>query len=130
MADSWPVPKPAVKTTIAIIRTAIAGLYVRDVRPETRPDRYVTVGLMNSAYPNPAFTRPRPLVEVWGDRTITVEALSNEVVAAIRNAKGRTYSDAFVYGITDLQGPVDYPDPDITDRLRWQIHFDLILSTL
>ena len=131
MADSWPVPKPAVHTTIAILVDALdSGLYVKSARPKERPQRYVTVGLMNSSYPNPAFTVPRPLVEIWGAKTELVEQLSNDVVAAVMNAKGKTFDGAFVYGVSNLQGPVEYNDPDITDRIRWQIHFDLGLSTL
>lgn len=136
MADSWPVPKPAVKTTIALLRAELSGgLYVKSSRPVDRPDQYVTVGLMNSDYPNPAMSLPRPLVEVWGRSTEIVEVLSNQVVAAVLNAKGRTYAvagvgDVFVFGVKNIQGPVEYNDPDITDRLRWQIHFDMGLSTI
>ena len=129
MAGFWPVPKPAVATTIAILESRFAGMYVRSLPPAERPERYIVVSLVNTDYDNPAFTVPRPVVDCWALTPGDAEAFAGEAVAALKNAKAHTFNEAFITGVRDVQGPYPLPHPDVHDRHRYQFHGGLYIST-
>jgi hypothetical protein len=139
MVDSWPAPKPAVAVTIAALKSKLvalypalytSSLYIRSEQPPgTRPSKYIVVSLLNTDFPNPAFTVARPLVECWAESSAVAEEMAGHAVRALKNAKGQQFATGWVKSFDNIQGPLELNDPDIQDRRRYQFHGDLYLST-
>jgi hypothetical protein len=129
MAEFWLPAKPGVKVAIAIL-DAKFGFTVSDTMPKTRPPQIILVSHMGGSRPNPAQSIHRLLIECWANKfQFNLEEMCAEASAALRNSRGKSFADAFSFGWTNEQGPVDFPDPDVTDMSRWQFHGDLTLST-
>jgi hypothetical protein len=108
------------------------AIRVSDEMPSTRPQQIVIISQMDARRPNPVQSVHRLLIECWLnkalDSSVNIETWCGEVSAALRNSSGRTYQGVFSFGWGNEQGPVDFPDPDVTDMRRWQFHGDLTLS--
>jgi len=126
---NWLPPKPALKTAIAVLRaaSALSGVQVGTDMPNPRPTQFVRVSRVGGSR-NVKQDYARLLIECWATSQGGCETLAANTSAALLNAGGTTVSGAFVYGWDDQQGPVDYPDPDVTDMDRWQFHGDFIVS--
>lgn len=129
MTDFWPKPKSALKTIKAILEPRFPGLTVSPAMPKVRPSQFIVLSLMPGDFPNPAFTIAHPLVECWAETAETAEDMCGIVSQAFNNSKGRWFAEAQILGWGNEQGPVEFNDPDITDRRRWQLHGDLYIST-
>lgn len=132
MADFWLPSPPGVKAGIAILDTEFADFTVSDEMPRTRPTKAILVSQVGGSRPNPVQSIHRLLIEVWVakslDSTVNIEQCCGEASAALRNSAGSTFDGVFSYGWSNEQGPVDFPDPDVSDMRRWQFHGDLRLS--
>lgn len=126
----WPSPPKAVKTAIAIQRSAF-GTYaqVSAKLPRQRPARFVKVSIIGGSRVNPVTYRARIMVDLFGLDTETVESMHSTASWGFLNAQSTVVDGVFVRAWDDEQGPVDRPHPDILDMERWQFHGDLILST-
>lgn len=133
MGNFWLPDAPGVRTGIRIIEAGQPGLRVSNEMPTTRPQQIVLLTQVDARRPNPVQSVHRLLVECWLNKslrpTINMETWCGQVSAALRNSAGSTFSGVFSYGWSNQQGPVDFPDPDVTDMDRWQFHGDLTLST-
>jgi hypothetical protein len=130
VGDFWRPAPPGVLTGIRIVTAAYPSLLVSDEMPKARPAQIVLLSQIDGRRPNPVQSIHRLLVECWLSKmsAINVETWCGQVSAALRNSSGSTYSGVFSYGWGNEQGPVDFPDPDVTDMRRWQFHGDLTLS--
>ncbi|MCK9468664.1 MAG: hypothetical protein M0Q49_04540 [Porticoccaceae bacterium] len=130
MAEFWLPAKPGVLTAIRILAPNQAPVLVSDEMPKTRPAQVVLVSQVGGSRPNPVQSIHRLLIECWLAKSsaVNIETWCGEVSAALRNSSGRTYNGVFSFGWGNEQGPVDFPDPDVTDMRRWQFHGDLKLS--
>jgi hypothetical protein len=131
---NWLPPKPALKTAIVVVRVApaLTGIQVGTDMPNPRPAQFVQMSRIGGSR-NIKQDYARLLVECWSTSQGGCETLSANVSAALLNASGTTVGGTFIYGWDDQQGPVDYPDDDITDKTspssnRWQLHGDFIVS--
>lgn len=133
MGNFWLPNAPGVLTGIRIIEAGQPAIRVSDEMPKTRPPRIVLVSQVDARRPNPVQSVHRLLIECWLnkslDSTVNIEMWCGEVSSALRNSSGNTYDGVFSFGWGNEQGPVDFPDPDVTDMRRWQFHGDLTLST-
>jgi hypothetical protein len=128
----WPVPKPAVKTAIAVLRAALdPSVGVATVKPRIWPRLFVMVTRAGGGQTLPNTDVARILVECWADSDAACEALTNECRAALRNTQGVTVdgTGVFLRGFDNENGPVQLPDPDVPDHRRWQFQGDLLVST-
>lgn len=133
MSTFWLPDAPGVLTGIRIIGQGQPAIKVSSEMPRERPQRIVLVSQVGGERPNPVQSVHRLLVECWLSKslrpTVSIEAWCAEVSTVLRSSAGSIYSGVFSYGWSNHQGPVDFPDPDVTDMDRWQFHGDLTLST-
>lgn len=122
----WAKPKPALTVAKAVLSPSYPGMHVASGQPTgTRPDKYIVLGILNSDYPNPAFTEPRILVNCYGKTSLAAGDLADDALTVLLNARGQ-FAGAWVrFG--NPQGPYPLPDPDISDRYRFQFHGELRL---
>jgi hypothetical protein len=127
---TWEVPKPAVKTAIAVLRATLdPAVGVATVKPRVWPRLFVMITRSGGGLTFPNTDTARLLVECWADSDAACEALTNECRAALRNTQGVTIDGVFLRGFDNEQGPVQLPDPDVPDHRRWQFQGDLMVST-
>ena len=130
----YPTPKPAVLTAITILDSAFGEYaFVSAKLPShTRPDRFVRVTRVGGGLDNIASDSARILVECYAKDVGQVEAMCNTARTALRNAGGTTVSttagNVFVRAWENEQGPNDYPNPEVLDFERWQLHGQLIVK--
>ena len=124
----WRKPKPALTVARAILVAGLPGIAVSSDKPATRPDRYIVVELIDSDYPNPAFTEPRVLVNCNATTSALAGDLAADALTVLLNARG-VFAGATVKKFADPQGPYKLNDPDITDRQRYQFHGVLRVCT-
>jgi len=129
MAGFWRKPHSALKTTQAVLAPDFPGMRISPQMPTTRPDRFIVLTLMPGEYTCPAFTVAHPVVECWAPTAEAAEDMCGTASAALHNAKGRWFAGAQVLGWGNEQGPAEFNDDAITDRVRWQLHGDLHIST-
>lgn len=129
----WLPAAPGVLTGVRILEAAYPAVKVSDEMPKTRPNQIILISQVGGDRPNPVQSVHRLLIECWLskslDSSVNIETWCGEVSAALRNSSGNLYNGVFSYGWGNEQGPVDFPDPDVTDMRRWQFHGDLTLST-
>lgn len=131
----YPTPKPAVLTAITILDEAFGEYaFVSAKLPgHVRPDRFVKVSRVGGGLEHIASDSARILVECYAPEVAQVEAMCNTARTALRNAGGTTVvttdGDVFVRKWEREDGPADFPNPEILDRERWQIHGDLIIKS-
>lgn len=133
MASFWLPAAPGVLTAIRVLGPDQDPVLVADEMPKVRPPQIILISQMDGRRPNPVQSVHRLLIECWVnkalDSSVNIETWCGEVSAALRNSSGHSYNGVFSYGWGNEQGPVDFPDPDVTDMRRWQFHGDLTLST-
>lgn len=130
MAGFWLPAAPGVLTAVNILTPDQAPVRVSDEMPQQRPKQIILISQVGGSRPNPVQSIHRLLIELWVAKSLSVniETWCGEVSAALRNSSGHTYDGVFSFGWGNEQGPVDFPDPDVTDMRRWQFHGDLKLS--
>lgn len=129
--SGYPVAKPALKIARSILAAALTPVPVVTKVPfPTRPETFVVVAKIGGVRPLIVTDAARILVQTWAGGVGDVEDLANAAIAALQNAQGTWVDDiAFVRGFDNIEGPVDFPDPDVADQERWQFQGDLLLST-
>lgn len=127
---SWSTPPASVKAAIAILEDALPGILVTPRVPKTRPTQFVRVTRAGGGLVNPVTDSPRILVECWATSYGQAETMANTARAALRNAQSQYWAGIFVrrWRWDSEDGPVDWPDPDVTDMERFQFHGDLEVS--
>ena len=133
MSGFWLPDAPGVLTGIRIVEQGQPGIKVSDEMPRVRPQRIILISQVDGSRPNPVQSVHRLLFELWLAKslrpTVNIEMWCGEVSSVLRSSAGSTYSGVFSYGWSNQQGPVNFPDPDVTDMDRWQFHGGLTLST-
>ncbi len=124
----WPKPHPALSVVRAVLVAAYPSLSVTTDDPTTRLDKYVVLELLPGDYPYPSFTEPRIMANCYAKSSLLGGDLGNDVLAAFRNARG-AFLGAEVKKCYDTVGPYRLDDPDITDRVRFQVRGTFRLST-
>lgn len=130
----WPTPKPAVLTAITILADAFSDYaFVSAKLPaRDRPERFVRVSRVGGNLDNIATDSARIMVECFARDVGQVEAMCNTARTAFRNAGGTTVTTTegpvFVRCWDELQGPTDYPHPDLIEWDRWQFMGELLLK--
>lgn len=131
----YPRIAPALKIARAILAAALPDAYVASKMPNNYSDVMVIVSRAGGRRPNLVTDQARILIEVWvriNDTETTVqiaEDTTSQAMAALENAQGTTVEGAFVRGFDNIEGPVDFPDPDVSSLERWQFQGDLLVST-
>lgn len=128
MTAIWRKPKPAMTVARAVLVAALPSLSVTTDSPATRPDKYVVLEQMPMDYPNPAFTEPRVMANCYAKTKLLAGDLADDVLTAFLNARG-VFAGATVKKFANPVGPYWLNHPDITDRVRFQVHGDLRIST-
>lgn len=132
MGSFWLPDAPGVLTAVRIVKASQGSIRVSDEMPATRPSQIIRISQVDAHRPNPVQSIHRLLVECWLAKSlrssVNMEVWCGEVSAALRNSSGSTFSGVFSFGWSNQQGPVDFPDLDVTDMDRWQFHGDLKLS--
>ncbi len=126
----YPTPAPAVKTARTILANAIPDTTVVTKLPfPDYPAKMIRVSRAGGHRPNIVTDAPRLLIECWTKTVEDAETLANTAIAALQNSQGTTTDGVFSRGFENIEGPVDFPDPQISDHERWQFLGDLLLST-
>ena len=132
--NAYPTTKPAVKTAIAILQTAMNGddSAVGYKMPLTWPAVYIRVSRSGGG-PHPptglVTDVARILCEVYGAQVADVEAATSTAIAALRNSQGTIVNGVFLRGFDNIDGPTDFPNAAVPDMCRWQFQGDLLVST-
>jgi hypothetical protein len=126
---TYPIPKPALKIAGMILSEAITDAVVASKTPHDRPAKFIRVSRSAGRRPLLITDAARILVEVWAATVDIVEQTTNEAIAALQNAQGTMVDGAFIRGFDNIEGPVDFPDPKVSDMERWQFQGDLLVST-
>lgn len=129
MADSWPVPKDALKAAVDVLADALSPTTVAHTAPRVIPDPFVRVDVVGGDQPNVVTDMPRILVESWAGSAATAYSGARAALAALKNARGQWFGGAFIRGFGNVDGPVNFPDPDVPDFQRWLFHGDLNVAT-
>lgn len=124
----WPSPRPAVKAALGVLDVAFGTVPVDTRTPRVRPEKFVKVSRVGGGMDNPVTDIARILVECWAKTDAVAEAMSGTAISALRNAGGTQVDDMFIRYFGNIDGPVQYDEPDI-DMVRWQFHGDLYVST-
>ena len=126
-----PTPKPALKTAISILSDAFGDYAQVSAKMPTRaPDRFVRVSRIGGSRPFIVTDAAKILIEWFGPDPETVESMTATVDEAMHNAVGTVIDGAvFVRGWDNVQGPTDFPHPDLLSWDRWQVNGDLLVST-
>ncbi|QZT61245.1 hypothetical protein [Mycolicibacterium austroafricanum] len=119
------VPKPAVATARSIIAAALPGTTVRDRIPAPRPKKFVVIKRAGGTQ-TLAEDVARIVVDCYAEDSADAEDLAAEAMTAMWNAETTTGVD-YAYW-SDGTGPYDQPNPDVTDRYRWQFNGLLHIS--
>lgn len=128
MTAIWRKPKPAMTVARAILIASFPSLSVTTEDPKTRPDKYVVLEQLPMDYPNPAFTEPRVMANCYAKTPLLAGDLADDVLTALLNARG-LFAGGEVKKFANPAGPYRLDHPDITDRVRFQVHGDLRIST-
>lgn len=129
MADSgYPLDPPGLKVARNILNDAFNPVPFMTKLPQNLPAQFGRVSLIGTSHPLIVTSAPRILVELWAVMT-EIEDFTNQAVATLRNAQGNFATETFVRGFDNIEGPVDFPDPDVDWLERWQFQGDLLLST-
>ena len=119
------VPKPAVSTVRSILSAALPGTTVRDTIPSPRPQQFVVVKRSGGTQ-TVAQDVARIVVDCYAASSAAAEDLAGIATTALWNAETTTGVD-YAYW-SDGAGPYDLPNPDVTDRFRWQFNGNLHIS--
>lgn len=125
----WPRRRPVVPIALAILAELTPEIPGSGEMPAVRPPQFYVVSRAGGGLLNVKQDSPRVLVECWALDGDAAERMALAVSSAFRNARGRTFAGAFIYGWGNEQGPTDFNDPDIQDRRRSQLFGDLLIST-
>lgn len=130
----YPTPKPAGKIAVKILTAAFDDIPVSSKSPLLLPDKYIRVSRVGGGLTSLITDSARILVEAWAATVPEAEQICCEAIAALQNAQGTsvtydTDAEAFIRGFGNVDGPVDYADPDVPDKERWQFTGDLLVST-
>lgn len=126
---SYPVGHPAVKVAQTVLDGAMSGWVVATKIPNQRPAKLVKVSRSGGGRLVIVTDVARLLVEVWAKTVADTEQGCLDAIAALQNAQGTIVDGAFIRGFGNIEGPVDLPDPDVTEQERWQFVGDFSVST-
>lgn len=86
--------------------------------PRPRPEVFIRVDQAAPRALSPVQDRVRIIVQVYGSDLEQVLNLCGLVRHTLSNLEGLAPS---CFGTDDIEGPVEFPDPDIPNVYRWQI---------
>lgn len=130
MGNFWLPDAPGVKTGMLILEARFPSIRVSDRMPKSRPAQIILLTQVDGSRPNPVQSIHRLLIELWASPLLVdLQQWAGEVSAALRNSAGSNFGGVSSCGWSNQHGPVDFPDPDVADMDRWQLHGDLKLST-
>ena len=112
-----------------VLSTEFTGIKVSVDMPKVRPAQFIRVSFAGGDRPNIVTKLPRLLIELWGKTPEDLEDMYDRAHQALEDAAGTTVAGCFIRKWGNEQGPVDFPDPDVTDMRRWQFHGDWNVST-
>src|SRR6516225_12377697 len=119
MAVQWPTAPPVVKAGVAIVGAALPSILVSPVMPLTRPTQFIRIDRVGGGQFNLATELARLLVECWVHETAggygSAETLANDARHALYASAGTTQAGIFIRAWRNEDGPVNFPDPDVTD---------------
>lgn len=127
--SEWPKAQPAVYTAIAILREALPGVTVGAKTPTGQLGTCVRVTRAGGTRAAINTDVSWILVQCYAPIT-EVEDLCATCSQALSEARATFVDGVWVRGWDGEQGPVDFPDPDVTHLERWQFHGHLNLSTV
>lgn len=127
--SGYPAGHPAVKVARTVLDGAMAGWVVATKIPNERPPKLVKVSRAGGGRLVIVTDVARLLVEVWAETVTDAEQGCLDAIAALQNAQGTIVDGAFIRGFGNIEGPVDLPDPDVTEQERWQLLGDFSVST-
>jgi len=133
--SGYPTPKPAVKAARTVLAARFAPVQFGTKIPNSRPQKFGRVSRAGGGLQSLVTDSARILVELWvnqdypGGAVGEVEQFCCDAIAALQNAQGTSVGGVFIRGFTNIDGPVDFPDPDVTDMERWQFQGDWLVST-
>ena len=135
---AYPTPQPALRTARQILANAFPDMFVGtkvpySLEPPIRPPIFIVVTQAGGTRPQLVTVAAHLIIQCWAGGVPDVENLSHQAMTALQNAEGTTINtdiySVFVRGFDNIEGPVDFPDPDVTDLERWQFTGDLLVST-
>lgn len=124
----WPEPPSPLPVVRAYLFDVLAGVPVTTEDPQSRQDSYVVVELLPGDYPYPNVIEPRIMANCFAKSSLLGGQLGSKVLGAFRNARG-VFGGVEVRKCFDITGPYRLDDPDITDRVRFQVRGTFRLST-
>jgi hypothetical protein len=125
----YPVGKPALKTAVSILQAMDIAIPVMTKMPLTLPEEFIRVDLIGGTRSLIVTHTARLLVEVWATSTAVVEQMAFDAIGALQNAEGTMVEGVFIRGFDNIEGPVNFSDPDVEFMSRWQFQGDLLVST-
>ena len=132
MAVQWPTAPPVVQAGVAILQTTFPSIPVSPMMPLTRPAQFIRIDRVGGGQFNLATELARLLVECWVHETAggygSAETLANDARHALYASAGTTQAGIFIRAWRNEDGPVNFPDPDVTDMTRFQFTGDLLVS--
>lgn len=95
--------------------------------PTKRPDTFIRVDSAAPVVVSPVHERVRGIIQVYStDRSLGWE-LARKCRGILEAAE--VFHDD-IYGCDDIRGPEDFPDPDLSNVFRWQLHGILFLTSI
>jgi len=119
MAVQWPTAPPVVQAGVAILQTTFPSIPVSPMMPLTRPAQFIRIDRVGGG-------------QCWVHETAGgyggAEGLANKARHAFYASAGTVQAGIFIRAWRNEDGPVNFPDPDVTDMTRFQFTGDLLVS--
>ena len=128
VADWKPHP-PALKTLITLLKQRLLTLSVSQDIPKIRPQTFITIDRVGGTEGSSGlYSLPLFAINCYALDAGGAEELSERVLAELKSLQFREVGDVQVRAFNLVGGPHHYPDPDITDRRRWQMTVEMGFS--
>lgn len=119
---NWRPHPPGLRNMIAMVAGRMPTLSVSQDVPKTRPVSFVTIDRVGGSegalgtYSDPLYVFNCYALDAGG-----AEELCEALLATLKSAQFTSLGDVQFRGFTLAGGPKHFPDPDVTDRRRWQM---------
>jgi hypothetical protein len=132
MTTQWPTAPPVVQAAVGILSAGLPSILVSPIMPLVRPATFIRVDRVGGGQLNLATELARLLVECWVAETAGgyggAEILANNARHALYASAGQVFAGIFIRAWRNEDGPVNYPDPDVSNMTRFQFTGDLLVS--
>ena len=131
MVFIYPTPKPALKTAISILTTALgASADVSANLPRTvGSNPFVRIERIGGARPNVVTDEAVFLIHCFGTTPEIVENLTASVDEAMHNAISTVVDEVYIRDWKDVGGPTNLTHPDFLNLEHWQMTGTLCIGT-